>query len=137
MVNDRESQEACEVYAAPPVIPQQAGDGRRQEEAKNERERKEPPVLPIRNPVLFKVDCISRARPNAGFGEHPSQMRPPQATMSAVWIKVGVSVAVMSAVVSTPPFDRTLHCAGTRYREDVLQWLGGIVSPVRPETMIT
>ena len=127
MVNDRESQEACEVYAAPPVIPQQAGDGRRQEEAKNERERKEPPVLPIRNPVLFKVDCISRARPDAGFGEHPSQMRPPQATMSAVWIKVGVSVAVMSTMLPAPPSYGTLHGTSTCDGEEVLQRFRGVV----------
>ena len=130
MVNDRESQEACEVYAAPPVIPQQAGDGRRQEEAKNERERKEPPVLPIRNPVLFKVDCISRARPDAGFGEHPSQMRPPQATMSAVWIKVGVSVAVMGAMMPAPPPDRALNGTGTCDCENVLERFGRVESSV-------
>ena len=74
MVDDRESEEAREVYTAPPVIPQQAGDGRRQEEAENERKRKEPPMLPIRYPVLFEVACISRARPDAWFCEHPSKM---------------------------------------------------------------
>lgn len=127
MVNDRESQEACEVNAAPPVVPQQAGDGHRQEEAKNERKRKEPPVLPIRYPILFEVDCISRARPDAGFGEHPSQMRPPQATMSAVWIKVGVSVAVMSTMLPAPPPNGTLHRTSTCDGKETLQRFRGIV----------
>ena len=94
-------------------------------------------MLPSYDLVVLEVTCIGGARFDTGFCEHPADMRPPQAAMSTIWVEVGVSVAVMSAVVSTPPFDRTLHCAGTRYREEVLQWLGGIVSPVRPETMIT
>lgn len=93
-------------------------------------------MLPHHYIVLFEVARIRWARLDAWLGKHPANVGPPEATVSSIRIEVGISVAVMSAVMSAPPLNRTLHGTRARDREDELQGFGSLVRTVRPQTMV-
>lgn len=119
-----------------PVTPAKAGDKSREEEAHEEYERNVVLVLPPDDRVLGKVGYISNTRLAAGLDKHPTDVRIPEPTVSVVRVEVGVGVTVVGAVTTRPPLDRAFGRTGACDSQHVLKWLGGIIRPVCPKTVV-
>lgn len=93
-------------------------------------------MLPFDNVVLGKVANIR----NAGFAtrleDHPANVRPQQALVGIVGVKISVGVPVVSTVTACPPSNRSLNGAGAAQRKEVLQGPRRIIRTVCPEAVV-
>ena len=100
-----------------PKIPRdECGDG----ETHDEDQRDEILVLPLNDCALGEVRHVRHAGSPTGFEHNPSHMRVEEPLMGIIRIKVGVGVAMVGTMATTPPFNRTLDGACTGDCKDVL-----------------
>lgn len=94
-------------------------------------------MLPLDDLVSRQVGNIGNADLSSGLDNHPSNVSPPEALVSRVWVKLGVGVSVVCSVSSGPPFDRSLNGTCTSDRKSVLKWDGSVVGSVSPKSVVT
>ncbi len=122
---------------APPIAPETAGDRGRDGEAHEEDEGHVPPLLPAHDRALAEVAHVRHAGLAPGLDEHPADMAPPEPAIGIVWIEIGVDIAVVRAVATSPPSNRTLGCTGTCQSKEHLKGQGSVVGTVRPKTVVS
>ena len=105
---------------APPITPKIAGDRGREGKAHKEDERHIPPLLPTHDRALPEIAHVRHTRSAPRLDEHPADVAPPEPAICIVGVEIGVDVAVMRAVATSPPSDRPLGSAGTGKSEEYL-----------------
>jgi len=60
----------------------------------------------------LQVGDIGYTNCSTRFEEHPTNVRIEETLVSVVGIQIGVGVAMMSSVTSSPPFDGTFNSSG-------------------------
>jgi hypothetical protein len=92
-------------------------------------------VLPPDDLVPRQIRDIGDSDLGTRLEDHPTDMSPPEPLVSRVWVKVGVSVTVVSSVTTGPPFNGSLNSSGSRTGETVLQRKRSGVRSVSPESL--
>lgn len=93
-------------------------------------------MLPPDDGVLVEVRHVCDAGFATGFEDHPADVGPEKTVVCAVGVKIGVGIAVVSAMTTTPPFDRAFDGTRTSDSEDKAKHPRGVVRTMRPQTMI-
>lgn len=94
-------------------------------------------VLPDNDRVLVQVGDVGAADAlGVLLHDHPAEMAVEKSLANAVWVLVGVGVAVVGTVVAAPPADGTLNSTAANKGEENAEWEGGVVRLVCPETMV-
>lgn len=76
-------------------------------------------MLPDDNGVLVQIGDVGAADTlGVLLHDHPSEMRVEQALANRVGVLVGISVAVVAAMSSTPPPSTALHGASASSNEE-------------------
>lgn len=136
MMHENQSQQTGIYIATLPIAPSKTRNKSRENDTHDEHQLEVVTMLPFNNVILGKVTDIRHARLTPGLHDHPANVRPKQAFVGIVGIKVGIGVAVVSAVATCPPSDGALNCACTKHGKCILQWPGGIVGTVCPKTVV-
>lgn len=120
-----------------PVIPAEATDEHGEDKAHGDNALDEVGVLEDDDGVIVEIGDVSAANAlGVLLHDHPSQVRVQETLADGVGILLGIGVAVVSAVVSGPPSDRTLHSTSTDGGEVDLERSGCLVGSVCPKTMV-
>lgn len=137
MVDEAKTSSTCEHVATPEITPTEVADQGRKNETTPDEKATVPAVLPPDNLVLAQVADIGNTGLDTGLDEHPAHVGPPETGICVVRVKFSVRVTVVRTVAARPPLDRTLDCASTCKREEVLKWLRRVVRAVCPQTVVT
>lgn len=119
------------------ISPKETGDDGGQNEGNEEEELEVPLVLEPHNFVLGEVTDISDTGLAAGLHDHPPNVRPDEAMVGSIRIKVGIGITVMSTVTPRPPLDGALNGASASHSKRILERLGSVVRAMCPETMVS
>ncbi len=122
---------------AMPVTPEIPRDGGGDGEAHEEDQPHVPPLLPAYDRALAEVAHVRDAGLAPRLDEHPANVAPPKTAVRIVRIEVGVDVAVVSTVPTSPPSNGALGGAGTSQCEEHLQGLRSVVRAMRPKTVVS
>lgn len=137
MVNKDQTQKRRVVPAAPVVTPKETGNNSGKDESDEENEFDVPSVLEADDRVLVQIANIGDTGLATRLEKHPTDMRPDEAVVSVVRVKVRIGITMMSAVPSRPPLDGPLDGTSSRNSEDILQRLGRVVSTMCPQPVIS
>jgi hypothetical protein len=108
---------------APPIAPEIAGNRSREREAHEDDERHVPSLLPAHDRALAEIAHVRHTGPAPGLDEHPADVAPPEPAIGVIRVEIGVDVAVVCAVPTSPPSNRALGGTGTSKSEEYLQGL--------------
>jgi len=123
--------------ASEPVTPAETCDKSREDETHEENDLEVVLVLPDNNGVVVEVGDIGAANPlGVLLHEHPAEVGVEKTLPDAVGVLVGVSVAVVSAVVAGPPSDGALNGTATNSSEEDLEREAGGIGSVRPQAVV-
>ena len=118
--------------SAPPITPK-TSDTARQDEPHNEGNFCVMIVLPDDNRIPVQIRDINAAE---AFGilseDQPSDVSVKKTLTNRIRILIGICVAVMGAMVSTPCSDRIFYCATANSSKPDLERKAGSVGPMRP-----
>jgi hypothetical protein len=121
-----------------PVVPEETSDSRGEDQTHEDDNLDVVLVLPDDDGVLVQVGDVGAADAlGVLLHDHPAEMAVEKSLANAVWVLVGVGVAVVGAVVTAPPADGTFNGTATNESEEDTQWQTSIVRFVCPETMVT
>jgi hypothetical protein len=104
-----------------PVTPTQTRDKGRNKPTAGDDELNVPAVLPPDDRVLAQVANVCDTNLIPRFQNHPADVRPPEALVRIVGVKVGVGVTVVCTVSARPPLDRPLNGTGSSHGQEVLE----------------
>ena len=94
-------------------------------------------VLPDNDGVLVQVGDVGAANTlGVLLHDHPAKMAVEKSLADAVWVLVGVGVAVVGTVVAAPPADGTLNSTAANKGKEDAEWERGVVGLVCPEAMV-
>ena len=127
MVHKDQSSSSGKEESTSPITPSKTSNNSGQDQSHDEQQRKVVLVLPPDDLVPGQVGDIGNSDLASWFDDHPSDVRPPETLVGGVGIKLGVGVAVVSAVASRPPLDGALYCTGTSDSESVLKRYRSVV----------
>mmetsp|Transcript_6305 Transcript_6305/g.19042 ORF Transcript_6305/g.19042 Transcript_6305/m.19042 type:complete len:280 (-) Transcript_6305:311-1150(-) len=131
LMDKEHSAHACVDECAPKVVPENGGDGQRQNERKRDRDRQVVVVLPHDQLVFVEVGDVNPAAAALFLlPHHPSDMRKPEALVHGIGVLLGVNVSVMGPVVPRPPPDRSLERSCPVARQQYLHRERSIVALV-------
>lgn len=123
--------------ATAPVTPTETGDHGGEKESHEQKHRDVELVLELDHRVAAQIANVGNTGLAAGLDDHPAKVRPDQTKVRAVRVEIGVGVAVMGAVATSPPVDGALNSAGAHKGQEVLERTGRDISAVCPQTMVT
>jgi len=137
LLNDEDPEDACVDEATQPVIPTNTSDHGRENEAHEKDNFQVVAVLPDNNGVVIQVGDVGTADSLwILLHDHPAHVRVEKTLANAVGILSCIGVAVVGAVVSAPPADRSFNSSTTNSREPDLKREGCGVGLVSPQAMI-
>ncbi|KAI3484012.1 hypothetical protein L1887_53026 [Cichorium endivia] len=136
VVHEEKSKHAGEEEAAAPVTPAQTGNKGRKAEAEEEEHGDVELVLELDDGVLAQVRDVGNTGLATGLDEHPAEVRPEETEVGSVGVKVGVGVAVVSAVTAGPPVDGALDGTRAHAGQEVLERERCVVGTVGPKTVV-
>lgn len=120
-----------------PIVPEKAGDSRREDQAHEQDDLDVMLVLPDDNGVLVEIGDVGAANAlGVLLHDHPAEMAVEETLADAVGVFAGVGVAVMSAVVAGPPTNGALNGTAANKRKEDAQNNASVVRLVCPETMV-
>ena len=94
-------------------------------------------MLPDNNGIIVEIGDVGAANAlGVLLHKHPAEVRVEKTLPDAVGVLVGVGVAVVSAVVTGPPSDRTLNGTATNSSKEDLERNAGGVGSVCPQTVV-
>ncbi len=137
MMSHRKPKHRREAETTDPVTPEISGDDGRKDETPERENVEVQLVLKLEELVLFQIRGIGCPRMHIGNEDHPAQMIPPEASVSVVWIEVGVCVAMMGTMRASPPIGGALNRASTGGEEEQLKRNRRVVRAVGPVAMIS
>lgn len=79
-------------------------------------------MLPFDDGVLCEVRDVRHTGPSARLEEHPADVGKEKAFVGVVRVELGVCVAMVSTMATTPPLYGALNCTGSKDRQEVLEW---------------
>lgn len=123
MVHKDEPQSASVEIATAVITPAQTSDDRRNNEPDGDDEGDVPAVLPANDGIPAEVAHIGNTGLATGLEDHPASVRPEQTLVGAIWVEVGIGVAVVCAMTTGPPLDGTFDRTGAGGSEEILQRL--------------
>ena len=94
-------------------------------------------MLPFDDIILRKITDICHAGFTSRLHDHPPNVRPQQSFVGIVRIEVGIRIAVMSTVATSPPSDGTLDGTGTEHGKRILQRSRSVVRTMCPKPVVT
>lgn len=137
VVDKDETSGSCKEETALPVSPSETSDNSGENETHEDHEHNVVVVLPLDDGIAAQVRDVCDTNLSTGLDKHPSDVSPPETLVGRVGVKLGVGIAVVSAVAARPPLDGALNGARTAESEEVLEGLGGVVRAVSPQTVVT
>jgi len=128
LLDEEDAQDARVDEAALPVVPEETGNGRREDQAHGENDLDVVLVLPDHHGVLVQVGNVGAAD---AFGvllhDHPAKMAVEEALANAVRVLARVGVTVVGTVVTGPPADGALDSTGANKGKEDAEDQAGIV----------
>jgi hypothetical protein len=124
--------------SAYPVTPAQSANKSRENNTHEEDTLQVVLVLPDDNGVLVQIGNVGAADTlGVLLHHHPSEMRVEQALANRVGVLVGISVAVVATMSSTPPTSTALHSASASSNEEDSERKLRLVCSMRPKTVVS
>jgi hypothetical protein len=138
LLDEEDAENAGVDKASEPVTPTKTSDKSRENETHEEDDLEVVLVLPHDNGVVVEVRDVGATNAlGVLLHEHPAEVRVEKTLPDAVGVLVGVGVAVVSAVVASPPSDGALNGAAADSSQEDLERDGGGVGSVGPQAMVT
>ena len=108
LLHEEDAEDAAVDDAAEPVTPEEAADDHGEDEAHEEDYFEVVSVLPYDDGVFVEVGDVGSADPlRVLLHQHPAKVGVEETFADGVGVFVGVGVAVVSSVVSSPPSNRS------------------------------
>jgi len=137
VVDNHHLQQCSVEVATSPITPTKAADESRGKDAATEGDGEVVVVLEHDDGVRLEVTDIHVAvLGGVGVGEHPTDVGEVEAAIGIVGVLVGVDVAVVDTVVTSPPLDGALEGASTGDGHDPLEGLGGREGAVAEQAVV-
>ena len=137
LLDEEDAQNATIDKAAEPIAPSKATYERRKDETHEEHDFQVVSVLPDNDGVFIEIRDIGAANAfGVLFHEHPAKVRVQQALADRVWVLVGVGIAVVSTVVTSPPADRAFDGTAANRSEEDAKRQGGRIRGMGPKAVI-
>lgn len=137
VVNKDEASDGSVEESSTPVTPAVAGNDSWEDEAHESDQRQVELVLELDHWVSSQVRDVGNTRLASWLDNHPTHVGPQKTVVGSVWVQVSVGVSVVSAVTTSPPVDGTLDGTGSHECKEVLEWSGGRVGTVRPQSVVS
>lgn len=135
VLDDRQPEHGRVADAACPVTPEVSCYCRWHDVGQEGEELEVVTVLEHDELVLLEVGDVCGAGLDVSPEEDPAGVRPPEAFFSGVGVEVRVGVAVVGAMLASPPEGRALDAAGTADEEENLEGGGGFEGAVGVESV--
>ena len=137
LLDEEDAQNAAIDEATEPIAPSKATYERGKDETHEEHDFQVVSVLPDNDGVFIEIRDVGAANAfRVLFHEHPAKVRVQQALTDRVWVLVGVGIAVVSTVVTSPPSDRAFDGTATNGSEEDAERQGGRIGGMGPKAVI-
>jgi hypothetical protein len=93
-------------------------------------------MLPSHNGIPLQIADVRDAWPSSVLDDHPTNVGPPKSMLGSVGIEIGVGVAVMSTVTTSPPVYGTFNRTSACYCQGIFERTRRVVSAVSPQPMV-
>ena len=138
LLNEEDAEDAGIDEATHPVTPAEACDKHREDETHEKDDGKIVLVLPPHDNVVIEIRDIGTANTlRVLLHKHPAKVRVQQTLANRVGVFLGVGVAVVSAVIPSPPSDGTLDGTSADGGKENLERKRSLVGSVRPKSVVT
>lgn len=136
MVNKTQTNDAGINESTSGIVPEQPWEYSWNKEPHNKNQRQVMAMLPPYNGTLGEVAHISNAGLTTWLEEHPANVGVEEAFLGTVGVEVGVGIAVVGTVTTTPPFDGTFDGTSAAGGENILKGKTRIVGAVSPQAVV-
>ena len=138
LLNEEDTQNTGVNEATLPVAPAETSNKHWHAQTHAEDDLEVVAVLPYDNRVLVQIGDIGAADTlGVLLHHHPAKVGVEQALADGVRVFLGIGVAVVSPVVTSPPANGTFNCTTTDGSEPDTKREGGRIRAVSPQTMVT
>ena len=138
MLNEENAENSAIYESAQPVAPAKTAHERREDKAHEENDLQVVAMLPDNNRVLVKIRDISPANPlRILLHQHPAEMGVEKTLANRIWVLVGISVAVMGAMVPGPPSHGSFDSTSANQSEKDPEWECSGIRRMCPQSMVT
>ena len=123
LLHEEGTEDAAIDKAAAVIVPEETTDNAGKDEARKNDDGEIVLMLPDHYRVLVKIGDIGTTNSlRVLLHDHPAEVRVEQALADGVRVLVGIGVAVMGTMVSSPPADTALNGGSTSKSEKDSQW---------------
>ncbi|KAI6876604.1 Acyl-CoA [Hortaea werneckii] len=137
LLDEEDAEDTGVDEAAHPVTPAETADQAWEDQAHEEDDLEVVLVLPDDNGIVVQVRDVGTANSlRVLLHDHPPEVRVEQTLPDAVWVLVGVGVAVVRTVVASPPSDGTLNGTATNSSQVDLERERSRVRSVSPQPVV-
>ena len=137
LLDEEDAEDTGVDEATLPVVPEKTSDSRGEDQTHEDDNLDVVLVLPDNDGVLVQVGDVGAANTlGVLLHDHPAKMAVEKSLADAVWVLVGVGVAVVGTVVAAPPADGTLNGTAANKGKEDAEWERGVVGLVCPEAMV-
>lgn len=137
LLDEEDAEDAGVDEAAHPVTPAETCNQGREDQTHEKDHLEVVPVLPHHDRVIVQVGNVGAANSlRVLLHDHPAKVGVQQALADAVRVLVGVGVAMVGAMVTSPPSDGTFDGTAANCGQEDLQWQSRRVGSVSPQTVV-
>jgi len=137
LLDKEDAQDATIDEATLPVAPAEAGHEHGEDETHEEDNLEVVLVLPDHDWILIEIGDVGTANSlGVLLHQHPAEVRIHKTLANRVWVLVGISVSVMSTMITSPPSDGAFDSTTTDGCEEDSKRKSGGVGSVCPEAMV-
>lgn len=137
LLHEENAQDAGVDEATPPISPAEPSDEAGEDHAHEDDRLQIVAVLPDDDGVIVQVGDVGAANAlGVLLHDHPAEVGIEETLADGIWVFIGVSVAMVGAMVSGPPADGALDGAAAHSSEEDLQRHSRRVGGMSPEAVI-
>ena len=125
LLHEEDTEDATVHKATAEIVPDETAEDGGEDETGEDDEGKVVLVLPDDHWILVEIGDVCTTNPlGVLLHDHPAEVRVEETFTDRVGVLVGVGVAMMGAVITSPPADTALDSRGTSECKEYSQWEG-------------